>query len=45
MISQINVVIPKLSHYTIVLKMRGGVDKKLIKMFASEKEGKEININ
>ena len=42
MISQINVVIPKLSHYTIVLKMRGGVDKKLIQMFGLIVRSKHI---
>jgi hypothetical protein len=41
MLSEIDIIIPKLSHYTIVLKMRGGMDLKLIQLFASEKENKE----
>ena len=40
MLTEINVAIPKLSSYTIVLKMRGGIDHKLIQMFG-EKEPKE----
>lgn len=40
MLTEINVTIPKLSSYTIVLKMRGGMDHKLIQMFG-EKEPKE----
>jgi hypothetical protein len=41
MLSEIDIIIPKLSHYTIVLKMRGGMDLNLIQLFASEKENKE----
>jgi hypothetical protein len=36
--TEIEVDIPKLSNYTIVLKMRGGVDRKLLKFFSNESE-------
>lgn len=40
MISEIDILIPKLSSFTIVLKMRGGMDNKLIQMFSTDKESK-----
>lgn len=35
---EIEVTIPKLSSFTVVLKMRGGMDLKLIQLFKGERE-------
>lgn len=40
MVTEINVTIPKLSSYTVVIRMRGGIDHKLLQLFATEKDGK-----
>jgi len=39
---EVDIVIPKLSNFTIVIKMRGGMDEKLIKLFANEKESSNV---